>query len=397
MADTDVAADLEKKILFGNELADRLLPIVQIDGVYKIRKKIQQEVSFLKKLKSSQFVKKEQLSCSNLRHLSAVVECALRPGVIALSKVFHTNDGNRVSIDVISDNGRIWTKVIARNPRSLSALSHGNASYGARSVLDQAEDYLSCAIQHPCFYQTPQVVFEFVSGIEDVLAMKLQNLGIIVKGELIATESFNVSDNEFSDTDSSETILKNDDKQINIENQITEVDTLNLDVTTMMAYVSNLTNGHCNFVFKQPLLSQQAAWEAQRPVKPDLERLFQGKTLICCEAAWDDFSKIVNILGGPNEKLRTDQLRERLTVMPDDQNGPDDIKRAELKVKGRIRLRSKIVFNFGQRVRALTVSANEGFVRAAKQQGISYAAIIHESRALTEQKEATATVLNVKK
>lgn len=127
-----------------------------------------------------------------------------------------------------------------------------------------------------------------------------------------------------------------------------------------------------------------------------------GKTLICCEAAWDDFSKIVNILGGPNEKLRTDQLKKRLTVMLDDQNGmsrnsyfliyvhlhiiyqlfyhtgdgmiisyfkgPDDMKRAELKVKGRIRLRSKIVFNFGQRVRALTVSANEGFVRAAKQQ-----------------------------
>lgn len=74
----------------------------------------------------------------------------------------------------------------------------------------------------------------------------------------------------------SETNLQNDDKQVNIENKITEVDTLNLDVTTMMAYVSNLTNGHCNFVFKQPLLSQQAAWEAQRPVKPDLERLFQG-------------------------------------------------------------------------------------------------------------------------
>lgn len=57
-------------------------------------------------------VKKEQLSCSNLRHLAAVVECALRPGVVALSKVFHTSDGNRVSIDVVSENGKIWTKGI---------------------------------------------------------------------------------------------------------------------------------------------------------------------------------------------------------------------------------------------------------------------------------------------
>lgn len=55
-----------------------------------------------------------------------------------------------------------------------------------------------------------------------------------------------------------------------------ELDTLNLDVTAMMAYVSNMTNGHCNFVFKQEVLTQQSAWEAERPVKPILERLFEG-------------------------------------------------------------------------------------------------------------------------
>lgn len=44
----------------------------------------------------------------------------------------------------------------------------------------------------------------------------------------------------------------------------------------MMAYVSNMTNGHCNYIFKQEVLTQQAAWEAERPVKPVLDRLFQG-------------------------------------------------------------------------------------------------------------------------
>lgn len=68
-------------------------------------------------------------------------------------------------------------------------------------------------------------------------------------------------------------------EQLNVETQLAEVDTLNLDVTTMMAYVSNLTNGYCNFVFKQPLLSQQATWEAKRPVKPELDRLFEGNLL----------------------------------------------------------------------------------------------------------------------
>lgn len=56
-----------------------------------------------------------------------------------------------------------------------------------------------------------------------------------------------------------------------------EIKTLNLDVTAMMAYVSNMTNGHCDYVFKQEVLTQQSAWESERPVKPVLERLFKGK------------------------------------------------------------------------------------------------------------------------
>lgn len=44
-----------------------------------------------------------------------------------------------------------------------------------------------------------------------------------------------------------------------------------------MAYVSNMTNGHCDYVFKQEVLTQQSAWETERPVKPVLERLFKGK------------------------------------------------------------------------------------------------------------------------
>lgn len=55
-----------------------------------------------------------------------------------------------------------------------------------------------------------------------------------------------------------------------------EINTLNLDVTAMMAYVSNMTNGHCNYVFKENVLTQQCQWEAERPVKPILMRLFEG-------------------------------------------------------------------------------------------------------------------------
>jgi hypothetical protein len=53
------------------------------------------------------------------------------------------------------------------------------------------------------------------------------------------------------------------------------VSTLNLDITAMIAYVSALTNGFCRFVFKEPILSQQAEWERLRPVKIFLEKIFQ--------------------------------------------------------------------------------------------------------------------------
>ncbi|CAH2071675.1 unnamed protein product, partial [Iphiclides podalirius] len=246
-------------------------------------------------------------------------------------------------------------------------------------------------------YQPPKVMFEFVSGIEESLANKLKSLGVFVNGEILPNFKLNTSDNFEESWESSEEEYEDINEQPImhevpqcLENRL-EIKTLNLDVTAMMAYVSNMTNGHYNYIFKQEVLTQQAAWEAERPVKPILERLFQGKALVCCRTAWDDFEKIVNTLGGPLEKARTASLKEIVSVHPDDSGGSDDYPRQNLKVRGHVRLRSKIIFNFGHRLKALTVSANDGFVRAALQQGVTYAAFIHESRALTEGKEESAT------
>ncbi|CAG9559848.1 unnamed protein product [Danaus chrysippus] len=383
---------VDDKIEYGNKLVKLLEDKHEIDGVKKLQRKIRQEIDFLQRLQKSKKVKKEQLSCSNLRHLEAMVDCALRPGVVSVCKIFHVSNDSKLLVDIISDDGKTWTKVIARNPRSLSALSSGNSSYGARSIVDQAVDYIECAKLYPCMYQSPKVVFEFVSGIEESLANKLKSKGVVVKGEILSDskeeeeyeDPFESSDDE---VDNSSQILQDvsqcmqDHRDLNI---------LNLDVTAMMAYVSNMTNGSCNYIFQQPVLTQQAEWEAERPVKPILEKLFENKTLVCCRTAWDDFEKIVNTLGGPNEKRRTLELKEMVRVYEDDYGGEDDYPRQNLKVRGHVRLRSKIIFNFGHRIKALTVSANEGFVRAAAQQGVTYATFILESRALTEGKEPTA-------
>ncbi|XP_026496885.2 UPF0415 protein C7orf25 homolog isoform X1 [Vanessa tameamea] len=384
---------LNEKINHGEKLVEQLNSMQEIEGVFKMKRKILQEIDFLKRVQNSKKVKEEHLSCSNLRHLGAMVECAMRPGTMSVCKIFHVNEESKQLVDIISDDGKTWTKVIARNPKSLSALSSGNASYGARSILDQAEDYLTCAKLYPCMYLSPKVVFEFVSGIEETLANKLKAKGIIVKGTILPDSKKHEEINDSYESSDEEIFercqVTMEDVSQCIEDHI-DINILNLDVTAMMAYVSNMTNGFCHYVFKQDVLTQQAAWEAERPVKPILEKLFEGKTLISCKTAWYNFEKIVETLGGPMEKKRTADLKELVTVYEDDYGGQNDYPRQNLKVRGHVRLRSKIIFNFGHRLKALTVSANEGFVRAAAQQGVTYATFIHESRALTEGKEATA-------
>lgn len=66
-----------------------------------------------------------------------------------------------------------------------------------------------------------------------------------------------------------------DDELSNLEN-INNIDKLNLDVTTMLAYVSALTNGS-NFEFADKILAQQSALERSVPVKSMLDKIFEGK------------------------------------------------------------------------------------------------------------------------
>merc|ERR1740129_2529711 len=55
--------------------------------------------------------------------------------------------------------------------------------------------------------------------------------------------------------------------------------------------------------------------------------------------------------------------------------------------------RSLAIFATGDALRVVTITANTGFIRAAAGQGVTFATVTHESRALTEDKEKTAAPL----
>lgn len=276
-------------------------------------------------------------------------------------------------VDAVCCYGAMWIKVIARNSRSIEDAVHGRTSYGTKSILDQAEEFVEASQFHLHMFKPPQIYFIFTSAIGQELIESLGDVGVEV-----------CSLDEFSE------VIRSSPK---VEKQLEGVTTLNLDITTLLAYVSALTNPepvHKGFYweFKEPLLTEQSKWEESGPVKPLLDAIFIGRQLVCCETARQSFEEIVNLLGGPRERERTTALLEKVQVFPDVDDLCDEL--VELKVGGRIKPRSLKIFAFGMQQRAVTVTSNEGFVRAARMQGIDVPVFVHEARALTEEKEGTA-------
>lgn len=172
--------------------------------------------------------------------------------------------------------------------------------------------------------------------------------------------------------------------------EVPEDAVLNLDVSTMIAYASALTNGRHNFRFRENVLTEQAESERLRPVRPMLDALLSPpRKLVCCRSAHDDFAAIIRVMAGPCEAEAAQRLLERVVVVPDQPSA----RAASLSLRGKIRRRSKAIFGTGDQIKAVTVTANNGFLRAAHAQGVDFVAIVHDSRALTEAKEVTATPL----
>ena len=225
---------------------------------------------------------------------------------------------------------------------------------------------------------------------------RLVKRGVEVKGQLVSVEEeqdeSSGSGEEFDDDDES---LEDEEGNVLSVREEEGIDhsRLNLDITAMIAYVSALTNGGNNFTFKEPVLCQQAAWERERPVKALLDSAFSGKQLLCCRSAMEDFKTILATLGGEGERARADQLVARVTVVDDQES----FRSSQLEHSGKINDRSRTIFGTGDVLKVVTVTANTGFIRAARGQGVAFSVLTHESRALTEDKQRTAVAPTIAK
>lgn len=162
-----------------------------------------------------------------------------------------------------------------------------------------------------------------------------------------------------------------------------DVSRVNLDVTTLISLVSNVCNGSSDMQFVDPVLNQQALDEQACPSLPSIRQFIDSKQLYICETALRDFRAIVDVVGGPAEQRRATELLDRVTVIPDE---PSD-RSLSLPVTSSIRLCARTVFGTGDSLKAVTTTANVGFVRAAAQAGVKFVTFQHPARALTESKQ----------
>lgn len=411
---------LQERISCAQALLQRAELLGQVEGWGKLCGKLRAELRFLRRVEAGELqVKESHLHSTNLTHLTAIVETAESlEGVVALLHVFTYQDATSLRqtlvVDVVANGGHTWVKAVGRKAEALHNIWQGRGQYGDKSIVRQAEEFLRASRQQPVQYRHPHVVFAFYNGVSSPMAARLNHMGVSVRGDIVAVntvvteeggaqeeqqeqqeEEEQQRDSDASeDEEEAETELTRVDRGTVVASlafpaqvQVEECQRVNLDITTLITYVSALSHGRCHLAFREVVLTEQAAQERREPVLPRLLAFMQGKELFACRAAVTDFQLILDTLGGDGEKERARQLLARLHLV-DDQPSERSL---SLTPSAKVNRRSLTIFGTGDSLRAVTMTANSRFVRAAANQGVRYSVFIHQPRALTEGKEWRAT------
>uniref|UniRef100_A0A3Q4BY02 Uncharacterized protein n=1 Tax=Mola mola TaxID=94237 RepID=A0A3Q4BY02_MOLML len=409
---------LQQRICSAQALLQRAEQLCQgVEGHQKLCGKLRAELRFLRRVEAGELqVKESHLHSTNLTHLTAIVESAESlEGVVALLHVFTYQDAGgcrqTLVVDVVANGGHTWVKAVGRKAEALHNIWQGRGQYGDKSIIRQAEDFLQASRQQPVQYQHPHIVFAFYNGVSCPMADRLRDMGISVRGDIVAVntvvteeggdegqdEEEEPDDDSEEEEDEEESELTRVDRSTVVASlafpaqvQVEECQRLNLDITTLITYVSSLSHGRCHFTFREPVLTEQAAQERRQQVLPQLDAFMEGKELFACRAAVHDFQVILDTLGGPGEKERAQKLLARLLLV-DDQPSERTLR---LTPSAKVNHRSLMIFGTGDTLRAVTMTANSRFVRAAANQGVRYSVFIHQPRALTEGKEWRAHFLS---
>eukprot|EP00112_Aurelia_sp_Birch-Aquarium-sp1_P014882 Seg3245.2 transcript_id=Seg3245.2/GoldUCD/mRNA.D3Y31 product="UPF0415 protein C7orf25-like" protein_id=Seg3245.2/GoldUCD/D3Y31 len=399
---TDPIEMLSQRTQKADQLIERVNSLGEVNGYAKLLRRVAAERDFLKslekKLREDTAVAtiENQLKSSNLVHLETILTTAEGAlDVKSILKRFSYPSSNDLTGDVVVDvegyHGKIWFKVFARNPYALHSVWEGLGQYGDRDVCAIAREYQNAANANAIDFVPPKVVFMFGSGVTKSVADDLESMDILVLGEIIEDPVSTGKVRPLVDAIQMQAnvakLLKEFQPPLETEND--SFQKVNLDITTLIALVSSLSNGNCNFMFEDDILTLQAEEERAEPILPILNSFMQGKELYVCKSAVDNFKNILTTIGGVSERDRAKDLISKLKVIED---CPSQ-RALGLMDSAKIKERSRIIFGSGDSLKAKTTTANRSFVRAAHDQGVDFNVYFHSSRALTERKEEHATVI----
>ena len=369
---------LEYEISKGKEILKTLESFRNIKGLNKLIKNIKGEIEFLKKLEKNG---KPMNGKTNIENLEAITQCLLSlENPIEVYAVFKSKQNNDVDVDSLVKNGYVWVNsttyknsedymwvnsttnedvhvdIVAENGHEWIKVITSDTKKTAiqEKILNYAEKYQRAACFNKHEFKKPKIRFIFFSNLNFLLRKNL--------------EKYNIKIDEIANSMLCTTLAEK-------RNLAMKFDTLNLDVSTMITYVTNLTNGYINNQFRSDVL-YAAKEEIKYPMKKILDEIFLEKNLICCKTAENTFNYIIKYHAGPKEKRRANEFLKRINVYEDSES--------IFSLSDHIKTISAVIFSTGENLKIPTVTANRTFIRAAAQQGIKLTAIVHHPRPLSE-------------
>ncbi|GKA90583.1 UPF0415 protein [Tanacetum coccineum] len=312
---------------------------------------IHSELSFLSRVSFSDFTtESEQSICVNIGHLESVVNILQQPKIFGVSRVCKTipltqkesskDKGLRARVQLLLE---IAHNSLALKPTSLIFFFPNGLNRFTREKFRSEFG----AVDFGSKFSNLDISFsKELGGLwVDILARSYQDASVLeikvdcpryVSKEALMANPFVKSDDAFSGGS-----------------------------FALIAIVSGISNGNTQKLLATP--------------EDELKMRFKRGTESVISQVVSEIENPIHMSIGVNEKLRADQLLQRMVVVPDSPS----TRTMSLPTTRKLTLKNKIVFGTGDYWHAPTLTNNMGFVRAVLHMGMSLFTFEHRSRILT--------------
>ena len=374
------------------------------DNAGKYLGKVKAEISFLGRLQNDPTLLNHiKASSSNFMYLDGLFQLIRAENTSSLEvfKTFpagpiksKTRNGSlrKLTVDLVCDDGLRWIKLRTCNSfdhkikddewSSDSAEGTSTEIQTIPPIIKQAMGLKNAALGNEIHFRVPTVQYVFLRMRKEDFPENI--LRMMVESEIKV--SFGMSEKHA------------------LEPYHYHTSTLNLDVTTMIAMVSDISHRLEQIpivAFDSTPLKMQYEMEAKSPILPILSQIFNGKNLVCCQSAFEKFESIVSTIGGPFERARARLLfpdaafgspREQIDHIPfpkwnleivPNQTSPRFQQKDSENPMTDLNMN---VFGTGDCIQASTITSNQSFKRSLENSGFAEFITIHEPRGLIEQK-----------